>query len=456
MLRSLRAHLNDQIFPEAPAVRGPLGRGEYALLATAAIVLAVILQLVRVGDASLHSLWAEDGPIFLRGAQTHSFLEALFSTYSKYLVLIQRLIGETATLVPLRAAPAAISIASALVVAISGLVVWQAAAGLIRSPYLRGGLVLAMVLTPVGGLESLDSAAYVSWYMLFAVFWILLWRPRTALGTILGSLFVLITALSNPGVWFFAPVAVLRALCTRTWRDAAIVGSYATGAAIQLVVLALSDEEAVQPSWTHQIWSALLQRVVNGAAFGLRLGGVAWAHFGWALLILLTVAGLALLGWGLRDSRPRPRWLAAMALPIALAMFVASLYQRAVGGEMAWAAGAWNGNGGRYAIVPVLLVIACALVLIEDVINRAPRERRRPRVILLGGGAMGLLAVAVVTSFPMGDSVARGTPSWDSALDAAGQQCAREGVPTVAVETSPPGFGTEVSCAEVGSFSSPR
>lgn len=64
----------------------------------------------------------------------------------------------------------------------------------------------------MAGVESIDSAAYVLWYMLFASFWILLWRPASWGGTIFASVFILIIELSTPGVWFFLPVVVARVI----------------------------------------------------------------------------------------------------------------------------------------------------------------------------------------------------------------------------------------------------
>ncbi len=83
-------------------------------------------------------------------------------------------------------APAATSTLAALAAAVSGLAVWVASAGHIRSPYLRLALAAATVLAPVSGLESTDSGSYASWYLLFASFWLLLWRPRTDWGAALG------------------------------------------------------------------------------------------------------------------------------------------------------------------------------------------------------------------------------------------------------------------------------
>ncbi|HVD86662.1 MAG TPA: hypothetical protein VNB59_04565 [Solirubrobacterales bacterium] len=446
-----RRLLDRYLFPESPANGEGPARWEKAALTGALLALAIVLQLVRIGwTGSLNALWAEDGPIFVQSAVTQGFGHAIGSEYSGYLVLVPRLIAELATLFPLEDAAASVSILSAAVVASSGLAVWYAASGHIADPYLRGTLVLLTVLTPVGGLETLDSASYVSWYMLFAVFWILLWRPRTLTGAILGGLLAAAAVLSNPGAWFFLPVAALRAFAIRDRRDATIVAAYFAASAVQLVAMLGSAYEGVEPLWTSDIWKVLVQRVVDGAAFGLELGGTAWAHLGWAFLIVLTLGMVAAFAVGLAKAGGRARAFALVALPTAIAMFALSVYQRAVGPAMLWPAHAYGGQGGRYSIVPVLLVVSAAMIVVEGRRRQAP-GRRSPWLPL---ALVGLLLVSAGASFSAADTETRGTPHWDTAVDEAASTCASQGGGDVTIPTSPPGFEMSLPCKQLPSASS--
>jgi hypothetical protein len=455
-VRRLRESLDRSLFAAATGPRPGLGRGGFALVLLALLALAAVLQVFRVGPhAALGALWAEDGQVFLQGALLQGFLDAVFDAYAGYLVVVPRLIGEVGNLVPLEDAPAAISLSAALVVALSGLAVWYAGAALIRNPYLRGTLVLVMVLSPVASLEAVAAASYVSWYMLFATFWLLLWRPPTSRAAVLAGLFILATALSNPGVWYFAPVFALRLLVARDRRDALILGSYALGSAIQLPVTLSSTENTVDPVWTGDIWTAFVQRVVDGAALGESLGGEAWSSWGWPFLIALLAVAAGCLLAGLLRTTPSARWFAAIAIPTSLGMFVISAYQRAVGFVMTWPPGADSGLGGRYAIVPALLLVSVALVLIDQSL----KPRRGPRHLpWLGIAAVVVLLVGVVTSFDVGDRAARGEPSWDSALEAAAATCPAKPPPAdpnpaAAVASAPAGFVVYVPCDQLISFS---
>jgi hypothetical protein len=447
-LRALRARLDRSLFLDSPDRGSGLRRGETLALLGGLLALAVALQLLRLGGTTaLHSLWAEDGQVFLQGAFEKGFWEAISSPYGGYLVLVPRLIGEVAAWLPVRDAAATTAILATVLVALSGLVVWLASAAHIANPWLRGSLVAALVLCPVAGLESIDSGAYVLWYMLFASFWALLWRPRTGLGACLGALFLLATALTTPGVWFFAPVAALRTLAIRGRRDAVMVAAYWAGALAQVPVLALNHESVVKPQWSADIWTTYLQRILDGSLLGLRLGGVAWEQLGWALLVLLLAGAVVGLAIAWRRASAPARWVATIAIPTSLVMFVVSLYQRAVATEMVWPTGASFGAGSRYAIVPALLLLSAALVLLD----RSSRREGGPLGLSLAG-AVAVLAVvlSIGASFYAGNSAARGTPSWGSALDEAAAECAAKGLTTAGVPTSPPGFGLQVPCDRIG------
>lgn len=449
-ISSIRRRLDETLFRDPPPPAPDSGGAPKLLILGGLFALAVLLQMLRVGwSVSLHSLWAEDGTVYLSDAVHTGFGGSLFDTYATYLVFVPRAIAEVADLFPLQNAPAVMSVLSAAVVALSGLIVWQATAGLVESPYLRGALATATVLAPVGGLESTDSAAYVPWYMLFATFWILLWRPRTRTGAAGAGLFALATGLSTPGVWFFLPLALLRTLVFRDSRDALLLAGFWAGAAVQVPVLAFNDETAVTPLWTQDIWTAYLQRAVDGAALGLRLGGEAWVQFGWPFLIALLLAALAALAYGLWRASFAARLLALIAVPTSLLMFVVSVYQRAVGPEMVWPAGHYAEAAGRYAIVPALLLVSVAVVLVDRRSAR-PGDGERPR--WPGYAALALIALSVAVSFDVENVATRGAPPWQAALDQGARVCAAEGGGETGVPTSPPGWGLSIPCPQLAPF----
>jgi hypothetical protein len=445
-LGRLSAGLGGTLFPDSPEPGHRLGRAESGIVVASVLAMLVFLQLLRLGlSDSLESFWAEDATVFFGGAQVEGFWESLVSPYTNYLVVLPRLIGETATWVPLEVAPSAVAILATTAGAVSALAVWHASAGHIHDPYLRAALAAATALAPVAGLETINSGSYASWYMMVAVFWLLLWRPRTGWGAGLAAVFILVTALSNATVWFLIPLAALRTVAIRDTRDVAIIASFWIGAVVQVPV-ALTHEQMADPTWSADIWTAYLQRILGGALLGLDIGGSAWSEIGWPYLWALLAAALVGLSLGLRRAGTGPRALAALSVLTSVAMFAAICYQRDVGTTIVWEAGDYSGAVSRYAIVPALLLLGAALALLDSHL----RDRRGRR----GSGAavaaaVAIVVVAIATSFDQAESEVRGTPPWSAALEEAAVACAAEDADSVPAATSPPGFGVFVPCDKI-------
>lgn len=442
-IRRLRDDLDRWIFLPSPPDTVRFRGWEGGVVLVSFLVLAAVLQLLRLGPSSaLNSLWAEDGPVFLTAALTHDFFSALFAPHAEYLVVMPRLIAEIGAVVPLHDAPLAMNLATVIVVALSGVAVWFASAGHIHNAYLRALLVALMVLCPVSSIETVATPTNVAWYMTFAVFWLLLWRPATRWGAGLSALLILATGLSTPATFFFAPIAVMRAIAIRDRRDALIVGAFALPMAIQIPVVALSDEQMPGSVWTGKIITTFLQRIVDGSVLGLELGGSTWADWGWPFLIAISAAVTAcLVVLALRASSNR--LFAAIAVATSVVMFLASGYTRALGDAMVWPADAYNTLGTRYAVVPALLLISAALALID---SRGRSSRARPVLAIV---ATVVLLLPLVTSFDVRGTIGRGGPPWDQSLRAATAKCEAKDLAEVPVFISPEGWTMNVSCGRL-------
>jgi hypothetical protein len=442
-LRRLRVELDRSLFPAASPETLRVQGWEGAVLAIGFLALAGALQFFRAGPtASAKALFAEDGPVYLGGALMHGFFDSLVTPYAEYLVVIPRFLGEVATIPPLRYAPETMNVEAVLLVAASGLAVWVASAGLIRNTYLRALLVALVLVPPAGGLETVVSATNVAWYTSFAVFWLLLWRPAANWSAGLGALLILTTGLSSPTIFFFVPLAALRAVAIRDRRDGLLVGAFALALTIQLPVTASSTEQVAEPLWTGNVFTVFLQRVIDGSALGLELGGEAWAAWGWPFLMLISLAvAVALVALAVRATSGR--LFALVAIVTAVAMFLASVYQRALGDVMVWPVGTFDTLGGRYAIIPALLLASAAIVLVDSRL-RGSRSSRWPAI------ALGLaMAVALVTSF--GGNAHREMPSWHASLIAGATECREQAVAEATVFISPEGWTMTIPCERLES-----
>lgn len=440
-IKRLRKALDRSLFRPAPpdAVRFGGWRGTTLLLCF--LALAVVMHLLRLGSPSaLNALWAEDGPVFLGEAMTNGFFHVMTITHGEYLVVLPRLIGEVGSVAPLYHAPLVMNLLAVLVIALSGLAVWFASAGQIRNPYLRALLVALMILCPVSTIEGVASPTNVGWYTAFAVFWLLLWRPVTAWGACLAALLILLTGLSTPALVFFAPIVILRGIVIRSWRDSLIIGAYVLGISIQLHVLAQSEEHLNTPVWTWHIITAFLQRVVESSVLGLELGGSTWSDWGWPFLVVIVIAMAASIATMLIRA-VSSRLFAMIAIVTSVTMFFASAYNRApLGDLMVWPDGGYNGLGGRYAIIPTLLLISAVLALIDSV-RPFSRGRLLATVVMVA-----VLLTSLITSFDVHGDHNRGGPPWDESLRIATAKCYAEHLSEVPVYIAPKDWTVVLSC----------
>jgi hypothetical protein len=441
--KRLREALDRSLFPPAPADALRFRGWEGFAAALAFLALAAALQFLRAGpSASSKALFAEDGGHFLAGALTQGAFDSLTSTYAEYLVFIPSLIAELATVGPLRYAPEVMNASAALLVAVSGLAVWVASAGLVRNAFLRA-LLVALVLVPsASGLETVVSATNVAWYTSFAVFWLLLWRPEADWSAALGALLILATGLSSPTIFFFVPLAAMRAIAVRDRRDVLLVGAFALALAIQLPITAFGSEHVTDPEWTANIFTTFMQRVPLGAAVGLELGGEAWEEWGWGALIAAALAVAAALA-ALAVRATGGRLFALVAVATGVVMFFGSSYTRGLGDEMVWPQSLFTAFGGRYAMIPVLLIASAAIVLADSRL-RGPRPSRWPAF-----ATAAVLLIASATSF--GGDADREMPSWANSLREGAASCRAEGGADATVFITPEGWTMGVPCERLES-----
>ncbi|MGN6816933.1 MAG: hypothetical protein ACTHK3_12760 [Solirubrobacterales bacterium] len=447
LTRRLRDDLDRSLFLPSPPDGFRFRGWEGAFVLVALLVLLSVIQLLRAGPSgSLHGLWAEDGPIYLNGALNHGFFDNVTTPYAEYLVVIPRLIGEVGAAVPLRDAPVAMNVAAILVVSLSVLALWFASAGHIRSPYLRALLLAAAIAPAVSGGETVVTATNAPWTTSFVVFWLLVWRPAAIWSACLGALLVLATGLSSPVIFFFIPLAALRAIAIRDRRDALIAGAFGLALAIQLPVTASSSEHVADPTWTVNILTTFLQRIVNGSVLGLELGSEAWTAWGWPFLIAITI-GLTVYFAVLALRVSSGRLLATIAIATAVVMFLGSAYKRALGDLMVWPVNASNVLGARYAVVPALLLISAALVLL-DARLRSGRGRPWPAI-----ATAAVLLVAIGTSFDVSEG--RTMPPWGESLRKAAAACRSEGLTEAPVPIVPVGMTMTITCDHLESATGP-
>jgi len=380
--------------PDQPASRAGLARWAFPLVQVAVVALGALVMLARMGGRpAWESVYAEDTGIYLPQAIAHPW--HLLQSYGGYLQLVPRLIGQIAALLPIRDASVVFAVGGALVASACGLFAYYASAGQVGSRWLRALIGLSVVLLPVAQLEIADNGVNSIWYLLAALFWAALWRPRTRAGGAVAAVVAFAAAASSSLGLLFAPLFAARAITVpRRPREHAATIGWALGCLLQLFVIVTSHTSRFAP-----------RNPVNAVlyyAHEVLLPALGW-HLSWHLRDLIGVNGASALVGGLI--------LIVLAAAVAtqagrLRVFVVTavvtgLVFTAVTSALAWAGPGQRviisvEHGARYSTVPILLLDAALIVAAGGYARRWwPRRRAVVAVAVL----VAVLAAGWATDF---------------------------------------------------------
>jgi hypothetical protein len=437
--------------PAEPALRAGLARWALFLAQVAVVALGALVMLARIGGRSVwDSVWAEDPGIYLPGALAHPW--DLLQSYGGYLQLVPRLIGQMAALLPIRYASVAFAVGGALVASACGLFAYDASAGHVSSRWLRALLGLSVVLLPVAPLEIADNGVNSIWYLLVALFWAALWRPRTRAGAAVAAVVAFAAAASSSLAFLFVPLFAARAIVVpRRLREHAATAGWTLGCLLQVLAILTSHLSRLRP---HDPVNAVLYY-----AHEVLLPALGW-HFSWHLRDVLGLTGATAIAGGFivvilasvlatQARRCRVFVVAAVATGLVFTAVTSAI--------------AWGGpgqrvtitveHGARYSTVPILLLDA-ALIVAADAY--AGRWWPRPRAVVAVAALVAVLAAGWATDFRYPVRHFAGPASdWKLTADNWLRHCQHKPAGTITV-TFPNWWGTNRLLATTFSCSSLR
>jgi hypothetical protein len=391
----VRAVLGD-LFPEPgePARRAGLVRWALIVLEVVAVALGALVMLARIGGRpAWESVWAEDPGVYLPGALAHPW--QLLQSYGGYLQLVPRVIAQIAALVPIKSASVVFAVSGALVASACGLFAYHASAGHVSSRWLRVLLGLSVVLLPVAQLEIADNGVNSIWYLLTALFWAALWRPRTRSGAAVAAVVAFAAAASTSLGLLYAPLFAARAIVVpRRPREHAATAGWGLGCLLQILAILASHLSRLTP---HNPLNAVLYY-----SHEVLLPALGW-HISWHLRDILGLTGATVLVGGLI--------VAVLAVVLATQstqcrVFVVTAVATGLLFTAFTSAFAWGGpgqrvtvhmeHGARYSTVPILLLDA-ALIVAADAYAR--RWWPRPKAIIAVAALAAVLAAGWATDF---------------------------------------------------------
>ena len=330
----------------------------------------VVLLLRIAGIPAWDSVYAEDQGVYLFDALAHPW--HLIVPYGGYEEFVPRLVGQLVSYLPLADVAVPFALAGAGIAALCALFIYHALDGWIRSPWLRALAGAALILLPLAPIEIADSTVGSPWYVLTALFFGLLWRPKNRAGMMAAALVAFAAASSEILALIYAPLVLLRVVALPRWREQAVTAGWLAGLLVQVLVVLESYAQHTQRV-TH------LARPVR--ALGFYFHNVALRAFGWRVSVrLVQIAGLngatvivcvilvAVFGWVLVTGSRQVRVFVAVALIMGFVqtVFAATVVRYVTGQQYSY-----NFEGGsRYATMPIMAMTAAAVVAVDARLRR--------------------------------------------------------------------------------------
>jgi hypothetical protein len=393
-----------ELFPEAPAPARPRQRRWLIVLSCAlAVVAGAAVSLARyTGTPPWKSVYAEDYPVYLVEALAHPW-RSIFMADAGYEQLLPRLIGQFVSFLPMRDAAAGFAIIGALVTAGVAVFVYFVSDGHVRSTLGRVLLALSVLLLPTALLQLSNNDVNIPWYLEIALFWALLWRPRSGTGMAVAALAGFFAASSNITATIFVLLVAIRLAALPRVREHAVTAGWLAGCLVQLPYFLHSGSSSgsrLSHLATPGQMAGFYGHDVLLPAFGWHMSWLLrhWVGRNYGVLItggLIAIATVVVLITG----SPRVRVFVVTALGFG---FVFTAFASTV----TW----WvtvNGvkfdmePGARYTALPILLIAGAAIVALDAKFGlRLSRDSLSRAGIPAAVASLGLVAVLCVGWFP--------------------------------------------------------
>lgn len=424
------------LFPAAPAPPGAARGGLRASVVAAhiaALAAGTAVMLARVpGHPAWDTIFYEDFEVYLPDALNHP--GQLLLPYEGYVQLLPRLVAQLAALLPLRLAAVVFALAGALTAAACAVVVFHASAGHIRSAGLRALAGASVILLPVAELEIVDSTVDAMWYLLLALFWVALWRPRTRTGAATAAAVAFLAASAQPLTLLFAPLLAARAVVLRRPRDHAVTLGWLAGLAVQALAvtaasggLGQSRARTAQPGPVRGVLSFYAHGVVQ-SAFGWHIGQ--WLQSVAGRDGAVVIAGIVLaaaFGWALRAGPAGPRAFIAASLLTGSAFTVISSGLSYHIANVGMLTAEHQEECSRYTTLAIFLAGCSAIVAVDALARRraaGPRGRQAwPRRLAPVLALVVVLSAGWVTDFRI-TTMRSAAPRWAPMLAGWERYCA--------------------------------
>ena len=328
---------------------------------------------------SWDTIYAEDYRIPDQALQKHW---NIFIGYNSNWQFLPRVIAQFVVYLPITQASRAFAVAGALVAACCALFIYHASAGHIRSSWLRALLAVALVLLPAAPMEIIDSGVNSVWYVFPAMFWALLWRPRTRAGMAVALVLAFTAAASNSLCFLFLPLVAARLYVLRRPREHAGGVGWLAGclaqvpfvvSAYQSGVSRLSSQPAT-PSASRSPSTGMTSCCPRSAGWHLvcGCGSLAGLNGATALAGVVLVAIFAVILVTQAGARP----FVVTALVIGFIFPVVGITETAHLARATMFPA--EQPGSRYTVLPIYLFVSAVIVAVDYALRRRRAAQPEP------------------------------------------------------------------------------
>jgi hypothetical protein len=236
----------------ADAARSGGRRAVCVAIQVAAVCIGTVVLLLRIPRIpAWDSLYAEDQGVYLFDALAHQW--HLLVPYGGYEEFVPRFVGQLISYLPLADVAVPFALAGAGIAALCALFIYHAMDGWIRSRWLRALVGAALILLPLAPIEPADSTVGSPWYVMAALFFGLLWRPKNRAGMTAAALVAFAAASSEILALIYAPLVLLRVVALPRWREHAVTAGWLAGGTARLSGGTSRLRRAMEAAWIRVV-----------------------------------------------------------------------------------------------------------------------------------------------------------------------------------------------------------
>ena len=382
------------VVPEAPTVARST-RVLGIVVQVAAVGIASGLMLLRVpGLPSWRTIYGEDYPVFFTGAiqQPWHLIQ-----YAGYVQVLPQTIAQIVRYLPLADASLAFAVTGAAIAACCALFIFHASAGHIQQVKLRALLAVALVLLPTAPLEIIDSGVDTIWYLLAALFWAMLWRPRTPAATAVAGVIGFVAAASNVLAVLLAPLVAVRLYVLRRPREHVVSVGWLAGCIVQVPFVIQGIHGGRSRLGGHRHATPGQSLAFYGHA--VLLPSLGW-HLSWWLRSLagvngataIAVAVLVVIFGAILATQPQARPFVVTALTTGFVFAVISVTMY-LNPAIVKPLPTYQ-DGSRYTVLPTFLIVSALIVGAGHALRSPARGHR-----IHGTSFKPVMAVAALVVF---------------------------------------------------------